>query len=500
MYRDASRVVEEVLQQREASSKRKRARGKPFNGLKTMVLSEDFGVKNKAKTYAIACQVLKSKDLIDRVLERAQLKHQDLARHRGLFYAMTYDLLFGKGKIQGGGAVKRAIIAKRGELEDALKQEMQEEDVQSPESLLMKNFGGGFRDLPRYARVNLIKSSVETVLTQLAPAYEVVQDPLISYVLRFPPNTKLYDHALVKNGSLILQDKSSCFPAFALREIMARRGLRIYETDVIDATAAPGNKTSQLAASGFRKVFAFDKSSERLKVLEKRIKQSGAEKVVKAACKDFLKIDAGEIGELSKVKGILLDPSCSGSGMVGRVDHSTDRRTRKELKQRLSNLASFQKKALLHAMSFPNVEVVTYSTCSIHQEENEDVVAHCIALNQNFRLVENILTEWMRRGQGGSLRDVDAEKVIRVAPSEGDDASGFFLAVFERVSCDPILYRSSQEEEEVFCPRSSGLNSQEKKKSKKKRKRDISTPFQKIKKKKRTEAEVLLFFSKNKKR
>ena len=41
--------------------------------------------------------------------------------------------------------------------------------------------------------------------------------------------------------------------------------------------------------------------------------------------------------------------------------------------ERLSKLASFQSVILKKALSFPNVKRVVYSTCSIHDIENEMV-------------------------------------------------------------------------------------------------------------------------------
>ena len=43
-------------------------------------------------------------------------------------------------------------------------------------------------------------------------------------------------------------------------------------------------------------------------------------------------------------------------------------------KERLHALAGFQQRALCHALTFPSLQRLVYSTCSLCQEENEDVV------------------------------------------------------------------------------------------------------------------------------
>lgn len=50
-------------------------------------------------------------------------------------------------------------------------------------------------------------------------------------------------------------------------------------------------------------------------------------------------------------------------------------------KERLQALAGFQQRALCHALRFPSLQRLVYSTCSLCQEENEDVVQE--ALQQN---------------------------------------------------------------------------------------------------------------------
>lgn len=61
-------------------------------------------------------------------------------------------------------------------------------------------------------------------------------------LLLFSPQTTFNDDPLYLSGKIILQDKASCFPAIVLSPPATD------ESAVIDATAAPGNKTSHLSA------------------------------------------------------------------------------------------------------------------------------------------------------------------------------------------------------------------------------------------------------------
>jgi putative methyltransferase len=84
---------------------------------------------------------------------------------------------------------------------------------------------------------------------------------------------------------------------------------------------------------------------------------------------------------------------------------------------------------VLHALKFPALQRLVYSTCSVHQRENEDVVAAVLpaATAAGFKLVDPF-PAWHRRGlpvvQG-------AELLVRTDPYQ-DGTDGFFVAVFER--------------------------------------------------------------------
>jgi putative methyltransferase len=255
--------------------------------------------------------------------------------------------------------------------------------------------------------------------------------------LVFPAGTDLHAHELVKTGAVVLQGRASCLPAVALAP---KRGWAC-----IDGCAAPGNKTTQLAALVGREggVYAFDADARRLKRLKENATTTGSQGIIRAKCQDFLTVDP-ENTMYASVRALLLDPSCSGSGTeVNRGDimlrdalddamEENDADAGAE-EERVDKLAAFQKSVLKHAFTFPEVERVSYSTCSVHEKENEQVVRDVmgVAAEHGFKLTHALPT-WHRRGFAvEGLSAEDALCLIRADPIE-DDMEGFFVAIFER--------------------------------------------------------------------
>lgn len=75
-------------------------------------------------------------------------------------------------------------------------------------------------------------------------------------------------------------------------------------------------------------------------------------------------------------------PWCAGM-VCFKDDASSD--DQEEIQSRLASLAAFQLRCLNHGLRFPRLKRLVYSTCSIHSQENEEVVAACLQQNPGFR-------------------------------------------------------------------------------------------------------------------
>ncbi|EQC40870.1 hypothetical protein SDRG_01936 [Saprolegnia diclina VS20] len=452
-------------------------------GLKSLTYADK--IKSKRNCFALVCQTLRYKPLLDQLIaavpeltkiikkspkasgKAPPKKAGPTTSQQALYYIAIYDLMFGKDKkIQGGGFVKKQVLTQHNALKQALVRLKIKAKVKTDEELLPEeNRMSESQRLPRYARINTLRvtepiDSVPAIRAALKLpedlSFEV--DAHVGDLIVFPPGTELHTHESVVSGRLILQDKASCFSAYVLQGERGHNDLG----DVIDACAAPGNKTSHAAMLVARKssprplrVFAFDRSATRLDLLKRRMKGAGADKIVEPCLQSFLDVNVHD-AKYANVTSILLDPSCSGSGMSNRLDHLLELATMKqgfeaddeyeasngeagesanEVQARLQALADFQLEALQKAFSFPSVQRIAYSTCSIFEKENEDVVVAALQASQAagtpFHLVKALPT-WPRRGVVvDGLSDDQADCLVRANGLE-DGTNGFFVAYFER--------------------------------------------------------------------
>ena len=438
-------------------------------------------------------------------------------------------------------SAEKLIVSKTGELKNQLARRLKKANAQTALEFVERRLPEKVRKIvnddpmSRFARVNAMKvKDVGVLVRELRErgfTFEEEDAHLgrgekergndCRYILfaKDCNRKKLSGMKMVKNGELILQGKSSCMPAHCLlvneegnederdgRDDMSAIFERIRQSDVIDACAAPGNKTTHLAAlldkknntyNRGGKVFAFEKDYRRAQRLLDTVDLYGCSKSVVVAKKNFLEVDVND-AKYRNVRSILLDPSCSGSGTVqnrgdalmeyalkdgydddDEDDDDDDNRSEKikreeeeeneeeqTRKKRAMSLQKFQLEALSHAMRFPGVLRISYSTCSIYREENEDVVQKVIPLAKElgFELAK-CLPKWPRRGFAEVLGTTEAAKVVRVNPFEGDDCEGFFVAVFQRKkeTCEKIIAAFEKEEEE------------EKSKRRNKNKRDLES-------------------------
>ncbi|CAG8716654.1 18639_t:CDS:2, partial [Racocetra persica] len=327
--------------------------------IKSLTLADN--VKEKKKMYALICETLKCKvnhkDIINTIMDNSQIFDAE----KKVQLTAVHDLLFSPNGIKSlsNGPYKQSILRHEIRLRAELARIKIKLRVKNNEDLIKSEI----RELaviPRYLRVNTLKTSVEKVIKHFQAKGFTHEDPIddltniwypktirkdrhLPDLLILPSNTDLHKDALYLSGDIILQDKASCIPAFVCSPS--------FNSHVIDACAAPGNKTSHLSAimQNTGKIWAFDFVKHRLNLLKIFIQKAGC-KNVEAIHGSFLDVDPLD-PKYSSVCYILLDPSCSGSGIVNRLDYLIDESgdaqehsdpSHKFKEQRLENLSEFQ--------------------------------------------------------------------------------------------------------------------------------------------------------------
>ncbi|WP_458205340.1 RsmB/NOP family class I SAM-dependent RNA methyltransferase [Haladaptatus sp. NG-SE-30] len=276
------------------------------------------------------------------------------------------------------------------------------------------------RQLPSVVRVNTIKSDRERI-TRALDAANVEWTPRewnenVLEIDGSPGNTWPSFHGWTHG-----QEEVSSIPAFVLDPEPGDR--------VLDSCAAPGSKTTQLAAlmddEGL--VVANDSNLGRLSALRFNTERLGV------TCAAVTNQDARNFSlkpfDFPTFDAALVDVPCSCEGTIRKNPTALDDWSL----DHIEGVAGVQKGILRRAVQATrDGGTVVYSTCTFAPEENEAVLDHALA-REDCRLVpydidleyDPGLTEWQ-----GEEYDESIRQAKRFYPHH-NDTGGFFCAKLE---------------------------------------------------------------------
>ena len=269
---------------------------------------------------------------------------------------------------------------------------------------------------PVTLRVNTLKTDREIVRKCLeleGIGYKEVLWSRDAYIIEGVREAAIEGFEIYKTGKIYLQSLSSMLPPLVLAPKAGE--------SILDMAAAPGGKTTQMAAvsGNLASITACEKNRIRAERLQYNLERQGASRVC------VMVADARKLDDFFSFDKVLLDAPCTGSGTLDmcRKD-AKDRMTRDSL-HRSSKL---QEELLVKALKLlkPGHEMV-YSTCSILTEENEQVVER--ALKKGKAQIEPLDIE---RFPGIPLLPVRLEGTMCVCPDEWYE--GFFVAKLKKKS------------------------------------------------------------------
>ncbi|MCI6268444.1 MAG: RsmB/NOP family class I SAM-dependent RNA methyltransferase [Candidatus Ventricola sp.] len=216
-------------------------------------------------------------------------------------------------------------------------------------------------------RANPLKTDAQTVRERLA-AQDIETSPVPWYadamIVRGAREDALTGLDLYERGEIYLQSLSSMIPPLLLG---AKPG-----ENVLDMAAAPGGKTTQIAAltGNQAMVTACEMNKIRAERLRYNVQRQGATRVT------VMNIDSRNLDDLFSFDRILLDAPCSGSGTV----QLGSPRSKGQFSREFLSRTTKQQEALLHKalrLLRPGCEMI-YSTCSVLAQENEEIVSRVL--------------------------------------------------------------------------------------------------------------------------
>ena len=262
-----------------------------------------------------------------------------------------------------------------------------------------------------YIRVNTLKINRDELISKLndmgVKSHKV---PMIDEAIRVENLKNIENNDLFKQGLFTIQDISS---------MMVGKVVNPKENSlVLDICSAPGGKTTHVATlmNNTGKVIARDVFDHKLKLIQNTVDRLGLTNV-EVESFDALKLDENSI---DKFDYVLTDVPCSGLGIIRRKPE-----IKYKAKAELKELPLIQRQILDNASKYVKLNgTLLYSTCTIQDNENIDIINEFLKDNDNFKLVPI--------NEVNVDLDNEDKGYLKIYPNiHGMD--GFFIAKLKRV-------------------------------------------------------------------
>jgi 16S rRNA (cytosine967-C5)-methyltransferase len=262
------------------------------------------------------------------------------------------------------------------------------------------------------ARANTLRATAADVISALAAeGVAARQGGLVPEAVVLDEPYDVHGSALFEQGMLMPQSRASMLVAHVLGPTPGER--------VLDLCAAPGAKTSQIAAlmrdSG--SITAVDLDQRRVRAIDNNNRRLGVS-IVEARAGDASRPDFGE-----GYDRVLVDPPCSD---LGTLQSRPDVRWRKQPAQ-VEDLARLQGGILdVGAAAVRPGGRLVYSTCTISEQENHRQITAFLDRHREFSPIDLSAPYPDLVGRAG-------DGFVQTLPHR-DGTDGFFIAAVERTA------------------------------------------------------------------
>ena len=265
----------------------------------------------------------------------------------------------------------------------------------------------------RGIRINTLKADVSFVRSNIGFKTEPL--PFCDKGFYIDNNLqRVGNHPYHHCGAVYLQEPSA-MSAVTVLDVQAG-------DKVLDLCAAPGGKSTQIAAElqGKGLIWSNEYVPNRAKILCSNLERCGVKNSVVSNA-DTAKIAENLSGYFDKV---LVDAPCSGEGMIRREPNAVT-----EWKITNREMCARRQSEILDngAKCVKRGGTLVYSTCTLSIEENEQTVENFLKRNPDFELVE-ITQKYGRNGYTYFTENKNLSKCRRILFADGGE--GHFIAKF----------------------------------------------------------------------